>query len=122
MFKTFSFKFIAVVLISIAMLLSCQSLFGTKQAGTPGEVEDEARLAKRTAASLPAADEDYFADMDGGLKLSPEEVKGRNTWIVWTGGNDNFWDDISKLSYGTLDFLKKLSSHPSIKFSWDNRW
>ena len=48
------------------------------------------------AASFPAADEDYFADMDGGAKLSPEEVKGRNTWIVWSGGNDRFWDDISK--------------------------
>ena len=22
----------------------------------------------------------------------PEEIKGRNMWIVWTGGNDRFWD------------------------------
>ena len=79
-------------------------------------------LANRAAASFPAADEDYFADMDGGAKLSPEEVKGRNTWIVWSGGNDRFWDDLSKLSFGTLDFLKTLSSHPSLKFSRDNRW
>jgi hypothetical protein len=27
---------------------------------------------------LPPRDEDYFADMDGSAKLSPEEVKGRN--------------------------------------------
>ena len=60
--------------------------------------------------------------MDGGAKLSPEEVKGRNTWIVWSGGNDRFWDDLSQLSFGTLDFLKTLSSHPSLKFSRDNRW
>ena len=123
MFNTFSFKFTAVALISIAVLLSCQSLpFFSKQAGTPGEVKDEARLAKRTVASFPAADEDYFADMDGGAKLSPEEVNGRNTWIIWTGGNDRFWDELSRLSYGTLDFLKTLSSHPSLKFSRDSRW
>ena len=79
--RTFAF----VGLISLALLLSCESLpFFSKQAGTPGEVKDEARLAKRTVASFPAADEDYFADMDGGAKFSPEEVKGRNTWIIWT--------------------------------------
>src|SRR6476661_3566804 len=99
--------FLLAVAVPIILFLSCQSLpFFPHQAGTPGEVEDEARLAKRTAASFPAADEDYFADMDGGVKLTPEEVKGRNTWIIRTGGNDNFWDDLSRLSYGTLDFLK----------------
>ena len=60
--------------------------------------------------------------MDGGGKLTSEEVQGRNTWIVWTGGNDRFWDELSRLSYGTLDLLKTLSSHPSLKFSRDNRW
>jgi len=116
-------QFLLAVAIPIILFLSCQSLpFFPKQAGTPGEVEDEARLAKRTAASFPAADEDYFAGMDGGVRLTPEEVKGRNTWIIWTGGNDNFWDDLSRLSYGTLDFLKTLSSHPGLKFSRDNRW
>ena len=34
----------------------------------PGTVKDEAMRAGRTAASFPAADEDYFADMDGGYK------------------------------------------------------
>ncbi len=31
-------------------------------------VLDEARLAGRDAASFPAADEDYYYDMDGGLQ------------------------------------------------------
>src|SRR5690349_9923796 len=35
--------------------------------GVPGHVLDEAARAKRTAESFPAADEDYFHDMDGGL-------------------------------------------------------
>ena len=34
----------------------------------PGTVQDEAMRAGRAAASFPAADEDYFADMDGGSK------------------------------------------------------
>jgi hypothetical protein len=33
-------------------------------------------------------------------------VMGRNMWLVWTGGNDRFWDTISATSFGTLDFLK----------------
>jgi len=60
--------------------------------------------------------------MDAGVALTPEEVKGRNTWVVWTGGNDRFWDTISKSSFGALDFLKTLSSHPKLRFSRDNRW
>ena len=86
------------------------------------EVRDEAAVAGRSAASLPAADEDYFADMDGGVRLSSDEVKGRNTWIVWSAGNDRFWDDLSKLSSGTVDFLKTLSSHPNLKFNRGSRW
>src|SRR5688500_17433555 len=89
----------------------------------PGEVVDEARLAQRAAASFPAAGEDYFRDMDGGVQLTPEEVRGRNTWIVWTGGNDRFWDKMVNTSVGALDFLKTLSSHPKLtKYSRDNRW
>jgi hypothetical protein len=101
-------------------------LLGGAESCRKTDVLDEARLAGRDAASLPAADEDYFHAMDGGIPLKPEEVKGRNTWIVWTGGNDRFWDDISKRSVGTLDFLKTLSSPqpplPPLKFSRDNRW
>ncbi len=88
----------------------------------PGTVLDEARLANRPASSFPAADEDYFHDMDGALALSPEEVKGRNMWIVWTGGNDRLWDKLTASSFGALDLLKTVSSHPSLKFSRDNRW
>jgi hypothetical protein len=88
-----------------------------------GSIQDEARRAGRAAQTLAAADEDYFKDMDGGAKLTPEEVKGRNTWLVWTGGNDRLWDTLSVASVGNLDFLKVLSSHPSItRFSRDNRW
>ena len=88
----------------------------------PGTVLDEARQANRPAGSFPAADEDYFHDMDGTVALTPEEIKGRNMWIVWTGGDDRLWDKLNASSFGALDFLKTISSHPSLKFSRDTRW
>jgi hypothetical protein len=93
----------------------------------PGHVKDEALLAGRDAASFPAADEDYFKGMDSDAKLSVDEIKGRNTWNVWTAGNDRLWDTLIYKSAGALDFLKVLSSHPELlkidpRFSRDKRW
>ena len=93
----------------------------------PGETQaqaviDEARQAGRSGQSFPAADEDYFRGMDGGIALTPAEVKGRNMWIVWTGGDDRLWDEVTNLTFGAFDLLKTLSSHPSLKYSRDNRW
>jgi hypothetical protein len=99
----------------------------------PGLVKDEALLAGRDASTFPAADEDYFHDMDGGItKNAPDSsksnlVKGRNTWMVWTAGNDHLWDTLIYKSAGALDFLKVLSSHPELQkidpdFKRDKRW
>ena len=43
-------------------------------------------------------------------------------WNVWTGGNDRLWDVLSRESLGSLDFLKTLSSHPTLPYSRDTRW
>ena len=67
----------------------------------------QAMLAARTAASFPAADEDYFHDMDGGAALTKEQIAGRNMWLVWTGGDDRLWDVLSVNSLGSLDFLNR---------------
>src|SRR6516225_10380274 len=88
----------------------------------PGHVLDEAMTAGRDAASFPAADEDYFHDMDGGVALTTDEVKGRNMWLVWTGGNDRFWDVIPSSTFGALDLLKTISSKPGLPARRDNRW
>src|SRR5262245_35662159 len=69
----------------------------------PGQVLDEALRVGRMASSLPAADEDYFQQMDRGVQLTPDEVKGRNNWIVWTGGNDRFWDYMANNAFGVFD-------------------
>src|ERR1017187_8709740 len=111
----------------------------------PGHVQDEAMRAGRTAASLnptalvdPAAD--YFKDMDRGVTLTgTHEINGRNVWLLWTGGNDRFWDLSATLSFGNVDLLKSISSYdpdkdPSVdaekktqlkklyKVRRDNRW
>src|SRR5713101_4880611 len=108
-------------------ILLCSILLGGcgEHELAPGTVLDEAKRVGRAVDSFTAADEDYFRDMDqnkdGAVALTTNEVKGRNSWIVWTGGNDRFWDIIASRSVGALDFLKTLSSHPSLKFSRDNR-
>ena len=97
-----------------AMLLSAVMLLSACGGGPePGQVLDEARQAGRDAASFPHADEDYFHDMDRGIPLSTDEVKGRNMWLVWSGGNDRFWDKMTSYTYGSFDLLKIVSSHPS---------
>jgi hypothetical protein len=107
--------------VTAAILGTCLAI-GCGSQGKPGHVLDEAMRAHRTAASFPAADEDYFHDMDGAVPLTREEIQGRNMWIVWTGGNDRFWDGISETSVGNLDYLKTASSHPSLPYSRDNRF
>ena len=77
-------------LIVIALLVCCFVLnCGSEPANPPADlpVQDEAKLAGRDAESFPQAGEDWFFLMDGGIPLSEEGVKGRNTWLVWTGGN-----------------------------------
>src|SRR5262249_15349334 len=88
-----------------------------------GHILDEALSAipRREASSFKAADEDYFKGMDqdrnGPVALSKEEIEGRNTWLVWTAGDDRLWDVLNVTSGGAVDFLKVLSSHPSQKYS-----
>src|SRR5262245_16423115 len=105
-----------------ATVLCCIALFGCSPSEQPGQVLDEALKAGLPAAKIRAAHENYFAAMDGGIELTEDEVQGRNTWLVWSGGNDRMWDWIAMQSEGTLDLLKTLSSHPKLKFSRDNRW
>jgi len=89
------------------------------ESGPPAQ--DEAKLAGREAASFPQADEDWFHLMDGGVDLTPEGVQGRNTWLVWTGGNEAMWDYLANNSFGAFDLLKTLSSHPDLPASRANR-
>ena len=139
-------KLLVIVLILVIVIvggLLIWSRIQSKEKPQPGTVKDEALLAGRDAASMPGADEDYYADMDYGLTKNPEAIRasldpylpgitaaeavkrvviGRNNWVVWTAGNDRLWDELSVASLGNLDLLKTISSHASLKNSRDNRW
>src|SRR5689334_15374207 len=93
----------------IALSFAAVLLVGCDESG---RVQDEAMRAGRQLESFPAAGEDYFKAMDNGASFKPDEVKGRNMWIVWTGGNDRFWDVMTIDSFGAFDLLKTLSSYP----------
>src|ERR1043165_10180291 len=91
-------------------LLSCLfTLTGFDSSPKPGQVLDEARAAGRDAPSFPPADEDYFHHMDGGVALTPEEIKGRNMWLMWSGGNDRFWDGMTASTFGGFELLKIIA-------------
>jgi hypothetical protein len=116
-----------VALLTGVLALAAVAFTGHAQAQTAGP-PDEAQQAGRNVASFPQAKEDYFRDMDNGAAMSAEEVQGRNMWLVWTGGNDRFWDKVTKDSLATFDLLKIITSHPSQKYCYgkqcdrDTRW
>jgi hypothetical protein len=128
---------------SILALAGCDGKEPSACGSGAGNIKDEALCIGRKAESFPGADDDYLRDMDYGVTkdpaavaealepyvpgISPEDAvkavaRGRNNWIVWTAGNDRGWDVLSRESRGTLDLLKIVSNHPSLKFSRDNRW
>ena len=86
----------SMVLLLGAILAGCSG----KDEPQPGKVLDEARLAGRTGASFPQADEDYFKDMDGGIALTPDEVRGRVT-SLWAMNRFGF-APVSALGIGIL--------------------
>ena len=91
---------------------------------SPGGVDlvDEAQANHKTEADFPEEATDIWKYMDGDtpdvpgrfkvLDLPPDEVKGRNTWLMWCGGNEAFWDYFANHSYGLCDLLKVLILKP----------
>jgi hypothetical protein len=67
---------------------------------------------------FPPARRDYFEGMDAvgrtsrrgpiKLELDPQQVIGRNAWVMWTGGNEAWWDWLARYGYGTVDLLKLI--------------
>jgi hypothetical protein len=63
-----------------------------------------------TPEQLVEIDLDLYAGMDNGVQLTQNEIRGRNTWIAWSGGNEDFWNWLSQYGFGTNDLLKMLDS------------
>src|SRR4051794_36562242 len=93
------------------LLIGC-SLFRTSV--KPGTVDEPMQAGLKVDHFKPAEDR-YLAAMDGGIHLTRQEEAGRNMWIVWSGGNDRFWDTLGKRSVGTLDLLKSISTYNPAK-------
>jgi hypothetical protein len=71
----------------------------------------------RKPTDLPELEIDAFQEMDGGIELTPDQIKGRNTWNLWSGGDEQFWDRIAREGYGLFDLLKTLDSrHRGTRF------
>jgi mono/diheme cytochrome c family protein len=104
-----------------------------------GEAVDEARsgmtlnrtpVTIRTPECFPAEPRDVFWQMDmvagpdgklqplnfdenGDGKVDDKErnaIRGRNTWLLWGGGNETFWDWLQTKGYGLTDFLILMDS------------
>ena len=102
--------------------LSALSLFFdgcSKKSVMEGPVVDEAKASGKTTADFPQVTADVFHAMDGGLQLSPDEIMGRNTWILWSGGNEHFWNTVAQDSFGLMDLLKTLDNR---KYTRDERF
>ena len=99
-------------LLRLARVGSC--VIGCALLGLAGcwktEPIDEAKAAGKTTADFPQITADVFKPMDGGIDLSPEEIMGRNTWNLWSGGNQHFWNHAAQDSYGLMDLLKMLDN------------
>ena len=84
-----------------AMALAAVAIAACDGGPRPGHVQDEAQAAGRMEASFPHSGADYLHDMDGALALNQTEVQGRNMWVVWSGGNDRFWDIMTQKTFGS---------------------
>jgi mono/diheme cytochrome c family protein len=144
----------AIVVIAIVGAVVAYYTFVAPQWSQFGTKPDEAMAAGRTRATFRAADDEYFVQMDKQLLVKPADpsgyppslmrvattlhanpedirksaVRGQNMWIVWTGGNDRFWDYASTHTAGAFDLLKTVSSYKStdprksMYYGRRNRW
>lgn len=64
----------------------------------------------RAPEEFPELAADVFKGMDRGADLTEAEIKGRNTWNLWAGGNEQFWDKMAREGFGLFDLLKTIDS------------
>jgi hypothetical protein len=85
------------------------------------EKENFFRGMDGVAAAQPKPDQLLDpSDFKAGQSASPRpltdivqtknEILGRNTWMIWCAGNEQFWDWLAGNSYGFTDLLKLVDS------------
>ena len=60
------------------------------------------------AQTRPANSYDTYGA--GGVNLTPLENRGRDTWYLWTGGDQRLWRKIAILTNGVTDLLQYVDS------------
>lgn len=112
-----------ILLMAVATILGCRGSVPYDTPHKQGEYIDPPgaplpRNEEVAAETFPPAYKDHFHKIDGKadgkgyqpLDLEPLEIKGRNAWMLWTGGNELFWDWLSKNGYGSVDFLRLIGT------------
>jgi hypothetical protein len=140
---------VTAVLVVRALVEPDSAKFGTMpdEAMKAGWTHDKLAAVAKSCDQEPA-DCSYFAEMDKGLlvkpadgvsypkeilevaaltKHSPAEIRdsasrGQNAWLIWTGGNDRFWDFAANNTAGAFDLLKTISSYKGMAYGRHNRW
>ena len=113
-----------VSLVATAVAIGCTGSVPPDEATArhfPNQTPSPLELAEAARTYYPPATADYFRDMDTvaaadgkgleELKLTPNQIKGRNAWVMWGGGNEAFWDWLARHSYGAIDLLKLIDSN-----------
>jgi hypothetical protein len=93
--------------LSVAVVLTTISFAGGCKMTTPRPVDN---AGGRHPEDFPELATDVFKPMDGGIELTTNEIKGRNTWNLWCAGDEQFWERMSRESYGLIDLLKTIDS------------
>lgn len=99
-----------------------------KDEAQSGETMRHTPVPLRSDNSFPAESRNAFSTMDqvpdGSGSFKPfdftdgktvteegrDAIRGRNTWILWGGGNEGFWGWLDENNYGLVDFLILLDS------------
>jgi mono/diheme cytochrome c family protein len=100
----------AVVWLGVLLLVGIAVVLLWVRPGLDTAVPDDAKAAGKTVADFPQTASHALDAMDGGLVLTDEEREGRNTWILWTAGDQVFWDRMAQHGLGTADLLKTIDS------------
>ncbi|MCP3463508.1 cytochrome c [Bradyrhizobium sp. CCGUVB23] len=115
--------------------LSRQSLRAEDCDRDPGDCAYFSQMDKgllvKPAAGAPFRDE--VKEIAALTKLSEQQIRdsasrGQNAWLIWTGGNDRFWDYAASHTAGAFDLLKTISSHQGkdgkggMAYGRHNRW
>lgn len=79
----------------------------------PAETRDLFWQMDRVASGTNGALESLNFDKNGDGVIDDKErdaIRGRNTWVLWGGGNESFWGWLTEDGYGLSDFMIMIDS------------